>query len=215
MAETCLKNNEVIKKAYKKQVFFYDILYGIITKFGRKRAVNLINKRSGKVLEVGVGTGLSLPSYMKHLEIYSIDISPDMLKKARQRIHKKGLYHVKELKEMSADALECPDNFFDTVVAMYVMTVVPDPDKVMSELKRVCKPGGEILLVNHFSKNIGIQGWMERKIMPYSDEIGWRSIFPEENVLGQPELKLMAKEKIQPTNIFTLLRFRKVKDEAL
>ena len=119
------------------------------------RLSSVINRRHGRVLEVGVGTGLSLPAYDEQLEIVGIDLSPEMLDKARERVASEGLDNVTGLHEMDAGDLTFPDASFDTVVAMYVMTVVPDPEKVMRELSRVTKPGGEVILVNHFSAGRG------------------------------------------------------------
>src|SRR6185295_16092308 len=173
------------------------------------------NQGKGRVLEVGVGTGLSLPSYGRHLEIVGIDLSPEMLEKARERVAAEGLDNVAELHEMDASDLKVHAASFDTVVAMYVMTVVPDPEKVMRELSRVCRPGGEVIIVNHFSAEEGKPGWegmrawVERRMAPFADKLGWRPVFDIDRVLVCEDLTLMEKRGLRPWGLFTMMRFRK------
>ena len=162
------------------------------------------------MLEVGVGTGLSLPAYRRELEIVGIDLSPEMLGKARERVAAEGLANVAGLHEMDAGDLKFPDGSFDTVVAMFVMTVVPEPEKVMRELARVCRPGGEVLIVNHFSTEEGIRGWVERRMAPFGDKLGWRPVFDLERVMVCDDLKLIERCRLRPMGLFTMLRFRKV-----
>lgn len=130
-----------VRHAYRRWAPVYDFTFGLVAEAGRKHAVRIINRRKGRVLEVGVGTGLSLPCYGSHLTITGIDLSPEMLAKAKGKVERKKLANVVALHEMDAEALAFPDESFDTVVAMYVMTVVPEPDRVMRELERVCAPG--------------------------------------------------------------------------
>lgn len=198
-----------IKSVYRRWAPFYDRTFGVVAAEGRKHAVEVINRSSGRVLEVGVGTGLSLPTYRRHLEIVGIDLSPDMLEKARERVARDGLRHVTGLHEMDAGNLSFPDATFDTVVAMYVMTVVPEPEKVMRELSRVCRPGGQVLIVNHFSSEEGMRGWVERRMAPFADKIGWRPVFDVERVLVCDDLKLVEKKGLRPLGLFTMMRFQK------
>ena len=149
-----------VRHAYRRWAPVYDFTFGLIAEAGRKNAVQIINRRKGRVLEVGVGTGLSLPCYGSHLTITGIDLSPEMLAKAQDKVERKALGNVVALHEMDAGALAFPDESFDTVVAMYVMTVVPEPDRVMRELERVCAAGGEVILVNHFSQDEGVRGFI-------------------------------------------------------
>jgi phosphatidylethanolamine/phosphatidyl-N-methylethanolamine N-methyltransferase len=208
-------DEDAVKSAYRRWAPVYDHTFGLVAAEGRKHTVEFINQGRGRVLEVGVGTGLSLPSYGKHLEIVGIDLSPEMLEKARERVAEERLNNCKALLEMDASELEFEDASFDTVVAMYVMTVVPDPEKVMRELARVCRPGGDVIIVNHFSAEEGkpgwegMRGWVERRMAPFADKLGWRPVFDVDRVLVCDDLKLVGKRGLRPFGLFTMMRFRK------
>jgi phosphatidylethanolamine/phosphatidyl-N-methylethanolamine N-methyltransferase len=195
--------------AYRRWAPVYDHTFGRLTTDGRRQAVELINQRPGRVLELGVGTGLSLSMYAPEVEIVGIDLSPDMLERARQKVADEGLENVCGLYEMDAATLDFPDASFDTVVAMYVMTVVPDPAAVMREIARVCKPGGEVLLLNHFSEDAGVRGWVERRMAPFASRLGWHPVFDVERVMVCDDLKLAGRLTLKPLGLFTLLRFAK------
>jgi phosphatidylethanolamine/phosphatidyl-N-methylethanolamine N-methyltransferase len=205
-------DEEAIKSAYRRWAPVYDTTFGWVASEGRKHAVEIINKSYGRVLEVGVGTGLSLPAYRRNLEIVGIDLSPEMLDKARERVVMDRLTNVTGLHEMDAADLKFQDGSFDTVVAMYVMTVVPDPEKVMRELSRVCRPGGEVLIVNHFSAEDGMRGWVERRMAPFADKLGWRPVFDVDRVLVCDDLQLLEKRGLRPLGLFTMMRFRKANE---
>src|SRR5262245_22685262 len=207
-------DEEAIKSAYRRWAPVYDRTFGFVAAEGRKHSVEIINRRKGRVLEVGVGTGLSLPTYGRHLDIVGIDLSPDMLEKARERVLAERLSNVTGLYEMDAGDLKFDDATFDTVVAMYVMTVVPDPEKVMRELARVCRPGGEVLLVNHFSAEEGMRGWVERRMAPFADKLGWRPVFDVARVMVCEDLTLIERRPLRPMGLFTMLRFRKAGEAA-
>jgi phosphatidylethanolamine/phosphatidyl-N-methylethanolamine N-methyltransferase len=198
-----------VRDAYRRWAPVYDYTFGAISTAGRRHAVEIINTGTGRVLEVGVGTGLALPDYKKHLDIVGIDLAPEMLEKARERVRAERLTNVSGLYEMDASNLRFPDNSFDTVAAMYVITVVPDPQKVMLELARVTKPGGEVMLVNHFSQDEGVRGWVERQMAPFADLVGWHSVFDVSRVMVCPDLKLIDRRSLRPWGIFTMMRFRK------
>jgi len=202
-------DHRTVKNAYRRWAPVYDQTFGRVANEGRMHAVEVINQRHGRVLEVGVGTGLSLPAYAKHLEIVGIDLSTEMLEKARERVVNDRLNNVTGLHEMDAGMLEFADGSFDTVAAMYVMTVVPDPDKVMRELSRVCAPGGEIILVNHFSQEHGVRGWVERRMAPFADVFGWHPLFDRDRVLICDELQLIETRLLKPMGLFTMMRFTK------
>ncbi len=198
-----------VREAYRRWAPVYDYTFGRISTAGRRHAVELINGSTGKVLEVGVGTGLSLPEYKSHLDITGIDLAPEMLQKARERVKAEGLKNVTGLHEMDAGNLQFADESFDTTVAMYVITVVPEPEKVMRELARVTKPGGQVLLVNHFSQEEGVRGWVERKMAPFADLVGWHSVFETSRVMGCDDLKLVDRKSLRPWGIFTMMHFVK------
>src|SRR5262245_44427968 len=198
-----------VRDAYRRWAPVYDLTFGKIAEAGRKHAVQIINRRRGRVLEVGVGTGLSLPNYGSHLTITGIDLSPEMLVKAEDKVERHQLVNVAGLHEMDAGALAFPDESFDTVVAMYVMTVVPEPARVMRELERVCAPGGEVILVNHFSEEEGVRGFLERRLAPFADLIGWRPVFDIDHVLVCEDLRLAERRSLRPLGLFTMLRFVK------
>jgi phosphatidylethanolamine/phosphatidyl-N-methylethanolamine N-methyltransferase len=195
--------------AYRRWAPVYDHTFGRVATEGRQQAVEFINTTQGKVLEVGVGTGLSLPDYKSDLDIVGIDLSPEMLEKARERVTEKSLTHVTGIHEMDASDLDFPDSHFDTVVAMYVLTVVPDAEKVMRELSRVTKPGGNVILVNHFSQTEGMRGWLERRMAPFAELLGWHPVFDLDRVMVCDDLEVVNRRSLRPLGIFTMLRFAK------
>ena len=202
-------DEQSVLKAYARWAPVYDWSFGPVADFGRKRAIDVINQREGTLLEVGVGTGVALPRYAKHLSITGIDFSPDMLRKARQRKRARRLRNVVGLYEMDASELTFDDNSFDTVVAMYVMTVVPDANKVLRELERVCAPGGEVVIVNHFAQDHGLRGAVERWMAPAARALGWHPDFRIETITEMTTLELVETRSLQPMGLFTMLRFRK------
>jgi phosphatidylethanolamine/phosphatidyl-N-methylethanolamine N-methyltransferase len=209
VSEAPVMDTSSVRDAYRRWAPIYDFTFGRIAEAGRKHAVQIINRRRGRVLEVGVGTGLSLPCYGNHLTITGIDLSPEMLARAEEKVERHKLDHVAGLHEMDAGALAFPDESFDTVVAMYVMTVVPEPDRVMRELERVCAAGGEVILVNHFSQEEGMRGFFERKLAPFADLIGWHAVFSLDQVLVCEDLRLAERRSLRPLGLFTMLRFVK------
>jgi phosphatidylethanolamine/phosphatidyl-N-methylethanolamine N-methyltransferase len=126
-----------------------------------------------RVLEVGVGTGISLPLYPRDVRITGIDVSREMLEKARARVARAKLTNIEALLEMDAEAMAFPDASFDKVVAMYVVSVVPRPEKLLEELHRVCRPDGDIFIVNHFQSDNPIIGGLERVLAGFSSQIGF------------------------------------------
>lgn len=203
-----------VRSAYRRWAPVYDHTFGRFTTEGRRHAVEIINQRRGRVLEVGVGTGLSLPNYGRHLKIVGIDLSPEMLEKAREKVDEERLTNVTGLHEMDASALTFGSGEFDTVVAMYVITVVPDPEKVMRELARVTKVGGQVVLVNHFSQDDGVRGWVERRMAPFADKLGWRPVFNLDRVMVCENLKVVDRRALRPWGLFTMLRFEKTAEPA-
>lgn len=202
-------DEQSVIKAYARWAPVYDFSFGPIADAGRKRAIDIINQRSGTLLEVGVGTGVALPRYAPHLTVTGIDLSPDMLRIARQRVRERKLTNIAGIYEMDASELRFENASFDTVVAMYVMTVVPDPVKVLQELERVCAPGGEVVIVNHFAQDHGIRGWVESFMAPAARALGWHPDFRVETITDIATLELVETVKLKPFGLFTMLRFRK------
>lgn len=198
-----------VQKAYARWAPHYDVSFGLISDYGRKETVNIINQKPGHVLEVGVGTGLSLPSYSPDMRVTGIDLSENMLKRAQRRVKKAGLKNV--------DALHCKDatqtgyqsNSFDCAVAMYIMSVAPQPEVILSEMMRVVKPNGEIYILNHFSSERKRMKFIEKVMSPVCRFIGWHSTFEKNRVMQCPQLELVEEIKMQPFNLFTLLKFVK------
>jgi phosphatidylethanolamine/phosphatidyl-N-methylethanolamine N-methyltransferase len=200
---------DAVTSTYRRWAPVYDGTFGRITRMGRNRAVAAVNQGRGRVLEVGVGTGLSLSAYAPHLEVTGIDYSEDMLERARKRVAAEGLGHVRELRQMDARSLDFADGQFDTVVAMYLVSVVPEPERVMAEIARVCKPGGQVIIVNHFARDEGWLAWLERRFAPMADRLGWHSDFCRSRIMGEPSLQVAEERRMAPLGLFTFLRLEK------
>lgn len=178
----------------------YDIVFGPVFHPGRKEAVRIVNDRPGqRILEVGVGTGLSLPYFRPDSHITGIDISEEMLAKARRRVEREKLSHVEALHVMDAEHLEFPDNSFDAVLALYVAPVVPSPARFAEEMRRVCIPGGTIVLVNHFmSENWALRAF-EKRLARLARHIGFHPDFDYDTFIA--DSRLTVREK-RPSNLF-------------
>jgi phosphatidylethanolamine/phosphatidyl-N-methylethanolamine N-methyltransferase len=165
---------EAVKAAYRRYARIYDTVFGPVLQPGRRALLEQLDLKPGdRVLEVGVGTGLSLPLYPRSVRITGIDVSREMLEKSRARVARHRLENVEALLEMDAEEMTFPDASFDKVVAMYVVSVVPRPAKLLEELHRVCRPDGEIFLVNHFRSENRIVGTIERMLGSVSSQIGF------------------------------------------
>ncbi|HEX5768566.1 MAG TPA: methyltransferase domain-containing protein [Burkholderiales bacterium] len=165
---------EAVKAAYRRYARIYDVVFGAVLQPGRRAVLEALNLSPGdRVLEVGVGTGISLPLYPRDVRITGIDVSREMLEKARARVARARLTNVDALLEMDAEAMAFPDASFNKVVAMYVVSVVPRPAKLLEELHRVCRPDGEIFIVNHFQSENPIIGRVERALAGFSSQIGF------------------------------------------
>ena len=196
-----------ILDAYRRWAGVYDAVFGGVSSRGRLRAVELVNRLPGRdVLEVGVGTGLALPHYNRDKLITGIDLSVEMLRKARERTRREGLVHVQALLEMDAEATSFPDHSFDVAVAMFVASVVPNPRNLLTEMRRVVRPGGNILLINHFAAAKGPRWWLERAMAPASRALGWHPDFAMEDIFSSEDLAQIEAEEIPPLGLFTLVR---------
>ena len=169
---------QAVKAAYRRYANVYDALFGPVLQPGRKAVMEALDCRPGeRVLEVGVGTGLSLPLYPPYVRLTGIDLSSEMLDKARTRVRRRGLSNVEGLHEMDAEAMDFPDASFDKIVAMYVVSVVAEPARLLRELHRVCKPHGEIFIVNHVRSTNPVVGALEKSLARFSDQLGFHPDF--------------------------------------
>jgi phosphatidylethanolamine/phosphatidyl-N-methylethanolamine N-methyltransferase len=194
-----------VERVYSNYASVYDQIFGRIFHESRESAVRQLRPATGeRILEVGVGTGLSLPLYPRHCKVTGIDLSYDMLAKARQRMRAHGLENV-ELIRMDAGHMEFPDNSFDTVMAAYVVTAVPDYRKVVTEMIRVCREGGRIIMLNHFSNGNKLIAAVEKVISPLCKHIGFRTDLSLKNVLEGTSLVVARKEKVNPLRFWHLV----------
>ena len=200
---------EAVRQSYARWAPVYDHTFGAVTNTGRRRTAEYISRLGGEVLEVGVGTGLALPHYRKGVTVTGIDFSAEMLEKAREKVARLGLAQVKSLLRMDARHLDFPDNHFDCVAAMHLVSVVPEPERVVAEMARVCKPGGHVVIVNHFARDKGLLAVLERMTAPLENLLGWHSDFEKSRVLGAPGLKVIAEHKLPPLGMMTRLVLEK------
>jgi len=201
-------DRESVLRAYRRWAPTYDLLFGPVFQRGRAAAAARINGLDCKtVLEVGVGTGLSLPLYDPGKEITGVDVCTEMLSHASTRVSRQGLRHVVEIAEMDAEALRFDDGRFDAVVACYVMSVVPDPHRCLAEMERVCKPGGTILICNHFVNGSG--SFISPRLQPFSRWLGWRPNFELSDLLQGSPLRVEHTGTVPPFGLFHLVTLRK------
>ncbi|WP_435258358.1 class I SAM-dependent methyltransferase [Thioclava sp. FR2] len=203
---------QAVRKSYARWAPIYDRTFGAITGHGRRRAADVLNGLGGRILEVGVGTGLSLPNYRPEVLVTGIDASAEMLAKAQKKVDELSLRHVEELLLMDARAMEFGDGSFDHVSAMHILSVVPEPERVMSEIARVLRPGGTVVVVNHFARDAAGEKALtliERAAAPFADWLGWHSDFDRSRIMQVPQLTLIEEQRLPPLGMMTLLRFRK------
>ena len=199
-------NADAVRDAYRRQAAFYDEAFGTVSALARRRAVAAVNALPGtEVLEVGVGTGLALPRFAADKMITGIDLSADMLARARERVAAKGLKNVRALLELDAENTGLPDGRFDIAVAMFVASVVPHPDRLLAELRRLVKPGGHILFINHFAARRGPRLMVERALAPLSHWLGWHPDFAMQSLLPPADLARATLTPVPPFGIFTLV----------
>src|SRR5712672_3084945 len=168
---------DMVTKAYARWAPVYDLVFGQVFDRGRQAAIEAAERIGGRILEVGVGTGISLPDYQRTSRLCGVDISEPMLRKAQERVTDLGLTHVEGLWVMDAENLSFPDESFDVVVAQYVVTTVPNPEATLDEFARVLKPGGEIVLVSRVGAEAGLRRALERWFAPAARKLGWRTEF--------------------------------------
>ena len=206
-------SRDMVEQAYDRWAPVYDLVFGGVFSKGRRAAIAATNDIGGRVLEVGVGTGISLPQYAPNLRIFGTDISEGMLRKARARVVDLRLKNVEGLAVMDAEKLEFPDASFDVVMAQYVVTAVPNPEAAMDEFARVLRPGGEIILLSRVSADSGMRQFIERRLQPVVRQLGFRTDFAWSRytqwVAGAHGMELVERRPVPPMGHFSLIRFRK------
>jgi phosphatidylethanolamine/phosphatidyl-N-methylethanolamine N-methyltransferase len=206
-------DRSTIEKAYARWAPVYDLVFGAVFERGRRASIAAAERAcpaGGRVLEVGVGTGISLPDYARSIRLVGVDISLPMLRKAAERVAEHKLANVEALAVMDAKHLGFSDESFDVVVAQYVITAVPDPEATLDEFARVLKPGGEIVLVNHIGAEAGLRRAFERSFAPVARRLGWRPEFPWARLAqwaSRDDMRLIERRPMPPLGHFSLIRF--------
>jgi phosphatidylethanolamine/phosphatidyl-N-methylethanolamine N-methyltransferase len=202
-----------VKKAYARWAPVYDVVFGALFDTGRRAAIAAAEKVGGRILEVGVGTGISLGDYSSENHIVGVDLSESMLQKAKHRVSELALTNV-QLEVMDAENLSFPDNSFDAVVALYVVSTVPNPQAALDEFARVVKPGGEIILANRVGAEAGFRRSVEEMLQPIVYRLGWRLDFPwhrfAEWMRRREDIQLIERRPLPPFDHFSLIRFGKM-----
>jgi len=198
-------DNDFLTRVYENLAWFYDFTFGPALHPGRVDAIRRMGIRSGeRVLEVGVGTGINAALYPRDCSVTGIDLSGPMLEKARERVARKGVRNVR-LVQMDAANLKFADDTFDIVYAPYVISVVPDPVAVAREMRRVCRPGGRIVILNHFKSKSRVGAWLETIISPFTKYLGFKSDLDLQAFLVQAELNPISIQKVNHPRIWSLV----------
>lgn len=202
-----------VAAAYDRWAPIYDLVFGRVFRDGRGISIEAVNRIGGRVLEVGVGTGISLPQYSQRCRIFGIDISDAILDKARERVARHKLANVEAIEVMDAEHLRFADESFDVVIAQYVITAVPDPERALDEFARAVRLGGEIIITTRIGAGKGLRGGIEKALMPITSRLGFRTEFPFERyaawAAANGTVKLIERRALPPLGHFELLRFRK------
>jgi phosphatidylethanolamine/phosphatidyl-N-methylethanolamine N-methyltransferase len=204
----------MVKKAYARWAPVYDLVFGgILFNRGRQAAIAAAEQIGGRILEVGVGTGVSLPGYSPQNRIVGIDLSEPMLRKAQERVTELALENVESLEVMDAEHLSFPDASFDVVVAHYVVSTVPNPEAALDEFARALRPGGQIVLLNRVGADRGLRRVIELLLEPLVRRLGWRTAFPWDRFASwterQSDVRLIERRPMPPFGHFSLVRFAK------
>lgn len=212
-------DRQAVTKVYARWAPVYDFVFGEVFKQGRRAAVAASERVGGRILEVGVGTGISLPYYSDASRVFGVDLSEQMLRKARRRVADGRLSNVESLAIMDAEHLDFPDASFDVVVAQYVVNTVPHPEAALDEFARVVRPGGEIILLNRVGADTGPRRVLEQLFSPVATRLGWRSEFPWARFTHWADqtrhsMRLIERRPVPPLGHFSLIRFGKTADGA-
>jgi phosphatidylethanolamine/phosphatidyl-N-methylethanolamine N-methyltransferase len=206
-------DQSTLNKAYARWAPIYDVVFGAVFDAGRKASIEAAERIGGRILDVGIGTGISLLDFSRANRVVGVDISEPMLRRAHQRVIDENLTHVECLAVMDAEKLGFPDDAFDVVVAQYVITAVPNPDATLDEFVRVTKPGGEIILVNHIGAESGPRKIFETAFAPVARRLGWRPEFPWARIaqwLARAKgVQLVERRPMPPLGHFSLIRLGK------
>ena len=206
-------DRDAVERAYDRWAPVYDLVFGAVFERGRRAAIAAAERVGGRIIEVGVGTGISLPDYSRANRIVGVDISEAMLHKARERVAELGLAHVEALEVMDAEHLEFPDNSFDVVVAQYVVTAVPNPEAALDEFARILRPGGEIIILSRLGAAGGPRKTVEHLIAPAARKLGWRTEFSWQRyvhwAVRTPGVYLIERRSMPPLGHFSMIRFGK------
>ncbi len=197
--------------AYRRMAPVYNWLFGACYQAGQRRAVAALDSRAGdRILDVGVGTGTALRHWHPRAEVHGIDLSPHMLAHAERERRRRRLSGVR-LSVMDAQATTYPDSHFDKVAAMYVVSVVPNPGALLREMRRVCKPGGRIAIVNHFEHENGLLRRLERALAEYAGLLGFNAALPLAHVTDAPGLRICRIESVNWGGYWTLIEAQNLK----
>jgi phosphatidylethanolamine/phosphatidyl-N-methylethanolamine N-methyltransferase len=214
-------DKQTMAKAYARWAPVYDLVFGAVFERGRRASIEAAERAcgssGGRILDVGVGTGISLPDYSRGNRVVGVDYSEPMLRKAMERVVEHKLDNVETLAVMDAKHLGFPDASFDVVVAQYVITAVPEPEATLDEFARVLKPGGEIVLVNHIGAETGLRRAFEQWFSPVARRLGWRPEFPWARLARWAErddVELIERRPMPPLGHFSLIRFGKASASA-
>jgi len=204
-------DSDTIAKAYAGWAPVYDLVFGAVFDAGRRASIAAAERIGGRILDVGVGTGISLSDYSPKNRIVGVDYSEPMLRKAQERVAREKLTHIETLAVMDAQRLGFRDSSFDVVVAQYVITTVPSPEAVLDEFVRVLQPGGEIILVNHLGAEAGLQRDFEHWFAPLARRLGWRPEFEWARLARWAErhadVRVVERRALPPLRLFSLIRF--------
>ena len=206
-------DKDTIARAYARWAPIYDVVFGAVFEPGRRASIAAAERIGGRILDVGVGTGISLSDYSRGNRIVGVDYSEPMLRKALHRVTELSLPHVDALAVMDAQRLGFRDAYFDVVVAQFVITAVLDPEATLDEFARVTKPGGEIILVNHLSAEAGLRWAFDQWFSPVARRLGWRTEFHWARLAQWAErhggVRVAERRAIPPLGHFSLIRFER------